>query len=307
MAEGTPWSAEYRLKNIKTNEYTWFSGYTLPLKDEKGNVMKWIGSSTDITAQRHLNETLSALVDERTAELRRSNEDLQQFAHVTSHDLKEPVRKVKMYANLIRTNYDALLPEKGKEYLNKIEHASQRISSMIDGVLQYSSLDSSEDVVELVDLNEVARNILDDLEVVINEKKAKVKIGTLPSIPGSPTLMNQLFYNLINNSLKFTRDGISPVIEVLSSIKSGAEIGQAVDQTYAEIQIRDNGIGFEQEYAEKIFESFSRLNAKDKFEGTGLGLALCKKIVKRHHGSIKASGRLGEGATFSIYLPVRDV
>ena len=452
MAEGKPWQAEYRLRDLRTNHYTWFFGYTLPLTDKNGKVIKWIGSSSDITLQKQSNEKLSSLVDERTRELnnlneilqskniellnaqnflktvldssvelvtafdtelnytfvnkrsidfanknpedligrnikdvhpgfektdgfqyllrglkgevihidarrpfvnekivfetfviplksnediigvltlqrdvtpiiqlsenlkksnldlQRSNEDLQQFAHVISHDLKEPVRKINIYANLLKSSYEGGLPDPGKNYLEKIEHATKRIAAMIDGVLQHSTVEAFEQDLERLDSQRIFANILEDLEVVVKEKNAQIIIDSLPMIEGSPTLIYQLFYNLINNSLKFVRTDVVPVIQIRSEIVLGSELPTAVDQIkhdqqYAKIVIIDNGIGFEQTYAEKIFESFLRLNSKDKYEGTGLGLALCKKIVERHHGFIRAFSSPNDGATFEVYLP----
>lgn len=314
LAEREPWKAEFRLRDVRTDQYTWFSGYTLPLKDGKGNVLKWIGSASDISLQKQQNEVLSSLVSERTAELRaanvelqRSNEDLQQFAHVTSHDLKEPVRKIKMYSDLLKNNYLDLFDEKGKSYVRKIENSTNRIYAMIEGVLQYSSVDTAETGFEKIDLNDICATILEDLELVIAEKKAEVTFSGLPVVTGSYTLIYQLLYNLINNSLKFVRDGVRPVIGISSRKAKRDELQKAgisaPDREYYRIDVADNGIGFEQSYAEKIFDSFIRLNSKDKFEGTGLGLALCKKIAGRHKGRILAHGVPGRGATFSIFLP----
>jgi signal transduction histidine kinase len=178
---------------------------------------------------------------------------------------------------------------------------------MIEGVLQYSSVDTAETGFEKIDLNYICATILEDLELVIAEKKAEVTFSGLPVVTGSYTLIYQLLYNLINNSLKFVRDGVRPVIGISSRKAKRDELQKAgisaPDREYCRIDVADNGIGFEQSYAEKIFDSFIRLNSKDKFEGTGLGLALCKKIAGRHKGRILAHGVPGRGATFSIFLP----
>ena len=265
VAEREPWKAEFRLRDVRTDKYTWFSGYTLPLKDEKGNVLKWIGSASDISLQKQQNEVLSSLVSERTAELReanaelqRSNEDLQQFAHVTSHDLKEPVRKIKMYSNLLKAAYIDLFDEKGRNYVSKIENSTNRIYAMIEGVLQYSSVDTSQVGFEQIDLKTVCATISEDLELAIAEKKAMIQIGELPVLTGSYTLIYQLFYNLINNSLKFVREGVTPSIEICSRHARRDELQDAgisrTDREYYRIDVVDNGIGFEQSYAEKIFD-----------------------------------------------------
>lgn len=247
--------------------------------------------------RRELTQQLEAMVQERTEALQRSNDDLQQFAHVASHDLKEPVRKFRIFIGRLLDEYGDELPPKAKDYIDRMWQASQRMSSMIEGVLKYSSLNESEQTITEVDLNETIKNIESDLEVVIQQKNAILTKDNLPRVEGAGVLLYQLFYNLINNSLKFSKD--QPAINLSSSIVKGAD---GKDQ--AKIVVRDNGIGFEQEDADKIFDAFTRLNSKDKYEGTGLGLALCKKIVERHHGSISATSEEGKGSVFTIILPL---
>jgi signal transduction histidine kinase len=169
--------------------------------------------------------------------------------------------------------------------------------AMINGVLSYASMNGSEKSPEDVDLNKVIKHILIDLEVLINEKKAAVNFGKLPQIHGNADLLYQLFYNLVNNALKFSRDNVPSKVDITSTV-----IEHNLQQ-YDEITVADNGIGFDQDYAEKIFGSFFRLNAKDKYEGSGLGLALCKKIVELHHGTITAKGEKSAGAEFKITIP----
>ncbi len=298
---------EVRLKN-KEGEYRWHNAAGEPVKDEHGKVVKWIGALTDIHEQKTFAEKLEKLVAERTKELERSNEDLQQFAHVASHDLKEPVRKIMTFGSRLKDEFEGDLPEKAKNYIAKIEGASKRMYSMIDGVLLYSSLGSGEQAVEKVDLNETLRHVETDLEVMIQQKHAVIYKEHLPVIEGSPVLLYQLFYNLVNNALKFSKADAKPLIQIVSKKVKGqnrANDGRS-DQESLQISIRDNGIGFDQSQADKIFKSFSRLNPKDKYEGTGLGLALCKKIAERHGGTMMAEGVEGEGATFTIVLPVKE-
>lgn len=245
---------------------------------------------------RELSGELEAIVEKRTKELKRSNDDLQQFAHVASHDLKEPVRKFRTFINRLKDEYGGQLPDKGKNYLDKMEHASERMSSMIVGVLKYSSINETEQEISTVDVNEIIKHIETDLEVIIQQKNAVINKNNLPSLEGASVLIYQLFYNLINNSLKFSEK--QPIINISSSIVN-------LDGTaYAKIIVDDNGIGFDEGFSEKIFEAFTRLNSKDKYEGTGLGLALCKKIVERHHGTISATSKENDGALFTIHLPL---
>lgn len=254
------------------------------------------GVVQDITEAKEFAQELTRQVKERTIEIERSNDELQQFAHVASHDLKEPTRKILLFSNRLQNDFDHILPEKGKEYLRKVERAAKRLLSMIEGVLHYSSLNASTHALEPVDLNNILSEIEDDLEVVIRSKEAVIKSDILPVIEGARILLYQLLYNLINNSLKFTRPGTPPLISIRATLSA--------NQRTAIITIEDNGIGFDQVYASHIFDTFTRLNTKDQYEGTGLGLALCKKIVERHGGHIQAAGVKGEGAVLTIHLPV---
>lgn len=294
FAQGLPFRSEVRLKN-KNGEYRWHSSVAEPVKDSAGNTVKWVGTLTDIHDQKLAAEKLEKIVAERTRELQRSNEDLQQFAHVASHDLKEPVRKVRTFSGRLREELGNNLTEQSQTYLTKIEGAADRMYSMIDGVLAYSSLNAAEQTRERVDLNDVLHDVAIDLEVLMQEKAATLDYAGLPTLEGIPVLLHQLFYNLVNNSLKFAKAGIPPQIFIRSETK----------ENHVTIVVQDNGIGFDQKQAKHIFQTFSRLNSKDKYEGTGLGLALCKKIVERHGGVITAEGKEGEGARFEITLPIK--
>ncbi|RYY94536.1 MAG: PAS domain-containing sensor histidine kinase, partial [Chitinophagaceae bacterium] len=251
----------------------------------------------DVTERREAATLLESLVRERTAELQRSNEDLQQFAHVTSHDLKEPTRKIKTFAGMLGDDPGTQLSERGQTYLEKIKSAANRMFLMINGVLTYSTITESEPESEAVPLEALLSAIRDDLEVPVRQKGARIISHGLPVLQGSPVLLYQLFFNLLSNALKFARADVAPVIELRS--RPDRIPG------WTRIEVRDNGIGFDPEHSERIFETFSRLHSKDQYEGTGLGLALCRKIVRRHGGQISAEGRPGEGATFVLTLPLR--
>jgi signal transduction histidine kinase len=253
-------------------------------------------------------EQLEQAVRRRTQELRKlnrsleiSNEDLQQFAHVASHDLKEPVRKIRTFTGRLIDEYAGQLPAEALVFLQKIMQATIRMGAMIEGVLRYSILSSNDPPLEQIDLNDIFAQIETDLELVIQESGAEIRRGELPTIAGGRILIYQLFYNLINNALKFSRNVDKPLIVIASQVAEGA------GKRFAELSIRDNGIGFDAAQADRIFEAFARLNSKDKFEGTGLGLALCKKIAERHHGSISATGVRGEGAVFVVRLPLNQM
>jgi hypothetical protein len=319
---GEAYQGEYRVRNKNTGTYHWYFYNVQPLKDREGNIIRWIGAATDIQHFKDISVVLEQQVQERTTELQhlnvaleqqaeelwRSNEDLQQFAHVASHDLKEPLRKIKTYGSRLSDEYGHLLPAQARSFLEKMDLAASRMASMIDGVLGYSMIGTAEQIIEMVDLNDLMEQVENDLEISIHQKRAVIQYEQLPVINGIAILLYQLFYNLINNALKFSKAGVPPVITFSSRMVKGAEmeniLALAPESEYAEIIISDNGIGFDQVYAERIFKTFTRLNAKDKYEGTGLGLSLCKKIVHRHHGLISATGRPGEGASFKVILPV---
>jgi light-regulated signal transduction histidine kinase (bacteriophytochrome) len=225
---------------------------------------------------------------------------------VASHDLKEPVRKVITFSSRLREELGKNISERAATYFSKIESAAMRMYAMIDGVLLYSSLNALEQTKELIDLEELIENIQSDLEVLIQQKGATFQYSNLPALEGSAILIYQLFYNLVNNSLKFAREGVPSVIELSAEMATAEELANAginSKRQYLRLQLRDNGIGFGNEEAKTIFGTFTRLHAKDKYEGTGLGLSLCRKIVERHGGAIWAEGKQGEGAVFTILLP----
>ncbi|HVK47084.1 MAG TPA: PAS domain S-box protein [Pseudobacter sp.] len=290
--------AEFPLRS-KDGGYSWFYVVGNPIKDDTGTIRKWVGALTNIESRKAVEESLEQLVTDRTRELQRSNDDLQQFAHVASHDLKEPVRKVKIFASRLEKEFGNTMSDTASVYLKKIYSATDRMNNMIDGVLNYSTVNNLEQDFGNVNLTDILRNIESDLEVLIQQKGANIKYDQLSPFEGAPVLIYQLFYNLINNSLKFARKDASPLITI-----SSREI-QENNYPLTEITLSDNGIGFSQEHAERIFNTFTRLNAKDQYEGTGLGLALCKKIVERHGGSIRAQGEEGSGSSFIISLPVK--
>jgi|GEM_PF-244403 len=296
--KGEPFELTFPMRR-HDDEYRWFLVRVHPVKDSKGKVMRWVGTNTDIDDQKTIAEKLENLVAERTRELQRSNQDLQQFAHVASHDLKEPVRKIKTFATRLQDEYSEVLPDQGKSFVTKVQHATDRMIAMIEGVLSYSKIDSEQQAIEDIDLNEVFANVETDLELLMQQKGAKLTRGRLVSLQGASVLIYQLFYNLINNSLKFAKQTEAPVIAV------SAWVNKEDDTEFAYIRITDNGIGFHPEQADKIFNTFTRLHSKDKYEGTGLGLSLCKKIAERHGGRIEATGERNKGATFTVVLPVK--
>ena len=305
---GEAYEMEYRFKDVRSGEYRWFLGRAVPIANEDKEIIKWFGTATDIHEQKMQKEKLEELVAIRTLELNRSNEDLQQFAHVASHDLKEPLRKIRTFSDRLGIEFGELIPEKGKIYLQKLQLSSRRMADMIDSILNYSVVNATEQTEETVDLNIVLEGIMNDLELVVTQKEARINYPALPTLKGASALLYQLFYNLLNNALKFSRADVPPLIAISARKVSASELNGVVDvkkvSSYYHFTIEDNGIGFNQEYADRIFNVFSRLNGRDKYEGTGLGLALCRKIVHRHHGAIYATGKEGVGSCFHVILPI---
>jgi len=300
---GTAYKAEARLKG-RDGEYRWFHVHGEPIRSEEKEIVKWVGAFTDIHEQKSAEELLRLseerlefLVKKRTEQLERSNEDLQQFAHVASHDLKEPIRKIKIFTNLLQEEFNAAFNDKARIYLSKIQGATERMLLMMEGVLSYAALDGYQQGLEELDLNEILHSIETDLEIVIQKRNAIVQIDRLPKIYGYRILIYQLFYNLISNSLKFSRTEMTPEIRIIFQ-------PVVIDhKDFAQFRVVDNGIGFDPRYADRIFHTFARLNAREDYEGTGLGLSLCKKIVNRHHGFLTAKGKPNQGAEFIVELP----
>lgn len=300
---GDRYYAELRLKN-RNDEFRWHLASGETIRNDDGTIIRWIGTLTDIHDQKSFTEELELQVLERTKELARSNEDLLQFAHVASHDLKEPVRKIKVFAGQLHRTASEKLSADENFSLSRVLQATDRMFDMINGVLAYSTFGTFEQIIETVDLRRTITQVENDLELLLKDKNAQIRCDDLATIEGVPVLLHQLFYNLFNNSLKFSKKDIPLVINVKSELIEISAAG-IPSKKHLHIEVSDNGIGFDSKYSEKIFRTFARLNTKDKFEGTGLGLSLCRKIVERHNGTITASGVEGEGAVFTVILPLK--
>jgi PAS domain S-box-containing protein len=258
-------------------------------------------------ALRAANEELESRVEERTSELaaanrglQRSNQELQDFAYVASHDLQEPLRKIQAFGNLLQTEYSAVLGE-GSDYLDRMRNAAARMSALIEDILSFSRVSTKGREFAPVNLKTIAQEVVGDLEIRIQDTGAVVDIGDLPTIHADPMQMRQLLQNLIANAIKFHREDAAPVIKLRASIVTPSD-GKI---KYCRLEIEDNGLGFDEKYLDRIFAVFQRLHNRDSYEGTGIGLAVCRKIVERHGGTITATSRLGKGSTFIILLPMR--
>ena len=305
----TPLAGQYRFKQKNTASFLWHMMSIIPLKNEKDMVTGWIGFLVDINAQKlieqtlkdnkELKETQNQLfiyqdeLEKKVIELNRSNYELEQFAHLASHDLQEPLRKLFFYSDLLRKKYGASIDQSGQTILNNMTQAAARMRELIQDLLSYSQLHKQKLAFETVDLGEVVNEIIKDLDINIKEKEALINVSDLPTIHGNPLRLRQLFTNLISNSLKYSRVGVNPVIKIEST---SADNGISV-------KVTDNGIGFEPQYSERIFGLFERLHSRDEFPGTGIGLSICKKIAELHGGDIKAVSKPNEFSTFEVQFP----
>lgn len=242
-------------------------------------------------------------------ELTRSNLELEQFAYTASHDIKEPLRKIQAFGNILLKNCASELSTDAGNYLSRMINASERLQTMIDDLLMLSTPTEKDTCLRPVKLNDLVAGILADLEYTIEQKGARFDISVNITVSGIPAQIRQLLYNLISNSLKFSKKDTPPFIQIVSEVVSLAPkntdtAGQAVPKKFYKIEVRDNGIGFDTQKSEKIFNKFERLHSRSEYEGTGLGLTLCKKITENHSGCIVAEGKENDGACFRIYLPV---
>lgn len=277
-------------------------------RDKKGSPDRFIGTVQDVTEKQLMIEKLRKNEDElqqKNMELALSNQNLQEFAYVASHDMKEPLRKISTFGQMLLQFADEGLNEKGKFFAQKMIEGSFRMQQMVDDLLSFAVI-SNNKAFERVSLNQIVDKVLTDLELKIRDKNATIEVGDLPDAKVVSAQFEQLFLNLISNSLKFSKEDVPPLITIHSSYPNKDEIkalGLLPRTKYLKITVTDNGIGFEPEYANKIFGMFQRLHGKVDYEGSGIGLSVCKKIVENHGGIIKATGHLNVGATFEIIIP----
>ena len=267
--------------------------------------------SKEVEIRKEAEENLERKVAERTnelllknTELEFSNHELQQFTWVVSHDLKEPLRKIEIFIKLLKDNY-LIDDPKAVDYVNRTVSASGRMNKLISDLLEYSRL-SSNVVPECTDMNQILDEVLSDFDYLIEEKNAKIKVDNLPKIKGIPSQLRQLFQNLVGNSLKFSKPGVSPEIEIFGELIAEKDFESPASPIgkYCKITVKDNGIGFDIKYLSKVFIIFQSLNDRNAYEGTGIGLAIAKKIVEKHDGLITAESQVGVGSSFIILLPL---
>ncbi|MGN6419598.1 MAG: sensor histidine kinase [Pseudobacter sp.] len=281
----------------KSGSRFWGSIVITALHNERGDLIGFSKVTRDLTEKKKSEDKLNKYLQE----LQKQNEELDRFAYAASHDLQEPLRKIQTFADMLENSLDD--KDAARKYLGKINTASERMSHLISSILEFSRLSKEAPVKELTDLNETLRHVLTEQELRIHEKQARIESGKLPSTKAISLQMHQLFTNLISNSLKYSQG--QPVIKINASVTDSSEIPRAnlpPGTAFHHLSFTDNGIGFEPQYAEKIFTMFQRLHGKHEYSGTGIGLALCKKIMDNHGGYIHAESTPGEGATFHVYI-----
>jgi hypothetical protein len=288
----------------------------VPVLNQNGEVEAIAGTTRDITEikkaeeiLRQSQEKLEALVAERTQELQRSNQDLEAFAYAASHDLKEPVRKIKFFSERLKNQLQETLSTEQERFFNRLENATSRMGSLIDDLLTYSQATRGMAEKEEVDLNKQVQLVLEDLELEVQQKHADIVVEGLPTIKGDRRQIQQLFQNLIGNALKYSKPNTATEISVTSKKVNGKDLKTNLaiehrDRTFHLIEVRDNGIGFPPEEAERIFKIFTRLHGNAEYGGTGIGLSIVQKVVQNHDGTIWAESAPGNGATFKMLIPV---
>lgn len=296
------------IQHDKTNE-TYFENYIIPLHHGKGTKFGTLMITHDISEIRKSTNRLNQLNEvlrHKNDEFERSNQELASFSYVASHDLQEPLRKIQTFSHrLIEKELERLSPQ-GKEYITRMAAAAERMQRLIEDLLTFSRTNTAPRVFETVNLNDLLNDMLTDLKESIEEKNALIEYEKLPVITIIKFQFQQLMYNLILNSLKYQQKNLQPHIKITSETIDGSfisHLGANENLNFHKICIIDNGIGFENQYAEKIFDLFQRLHGKSEYPGTGLGLAICKRIIQNHNGFITAKGETGKGATFTIFLP----
>jgi PAS domain S-box-containing protein len=298
-AEGRTEQEAWRVR--KDGSCFWADVVVTALRDADGKLRGYAKVTRDFSerktsqdAAHHAAEKLRAYAKR----LERSNRELETFASVASHDLQEPLRKIRAFGDRLATKYGAQLDPGARDYLDRMCGAAARMQDLIENLLTYSRVTTKAKPFTSVDLVAVARDALSDLEGRIAQSGGRVEVGDLPHVHADATQMYQLLQNLVSNALKFRRAGVAPVVHVTSR--------PLPDGDRFELRVQDNGLGFEPQYAERIFGMFQRLHGRSEFEGTGIGLAICRKIVERHDGTIVAHGVPGEGSLFTVTLPYRQ-
>lgn len=313
LATGEIYRNDIRVKR-KDGSYRWHAAISEPVFDKENKIIKWVGAFTDIHTEKAFMHELEKEVSARTKELEQNNLDLekmnkelQSFAYISSHDLQEPLRKIQTFATQIIAKESQNLSAVGKDKFQRMQKAAQRMQTLINDLLSYSRTNIQERVFEKTALSTIVEEVREDLKEELEQKQGRIESDDKCELNIIPFQFRQLLYNLVSNSLKFSKPDVLPVIVIKSKQAKGKQLNNEAlssETKYCHISISDNGIGFEPQYSQKIFEVFQRLHGRDQYNGTGIGLAIVKKIVENHNGIITASGEQNKGATFDLYIPI---
>ncbi|AKD57182.1 ATP-binding protein [Spirosoma radiotolerans] len=323
IAAGLPFKGEGRLRNRLTGSYVWHLVSATPLRDASQEVIHWTGFLADIDVQKGIEQTLrdneelrqnksqletsqQQLADD-IGELSRSNTELSQFAYVASHDLQEPLRKIQAFSSMLTEQYGPALDSNAQDIIRRMQMATGRMQELIRGLLAYSRLNTEKHSFHVVSLSALVAEVQGDLETAIRDRNAQIQVDALPVIQGNTLQLRQLFQNLLSNALKFTPSDRSPIVRVNTRTVPADQLPIPIagkSTSYLEVSVVDNGIGFDDKYVDRIFNLFQRLHGRSEYAGTGIGLAICKKVVDNHGGYLTARSQPGKGATFLVYLPM---
>jgi two-component system sensor kinase FixL len=297
ISTGKVWEGEI-CNRAKDGTFYWVNTTIVPFLDANKKPMRYVSVRYDITERISSQEKLK--IEGRKLAL--SNKELQDFASVAAHDLQEPLRKIQSFSERLRSKSSSALDAETVDYLERIQKSSNRMQTLINDLLDYSRVSTKVQPFAPIDLNQILTQVISDLEVRLEKTAGKIECDDLPRVDADPVQMTQLFLNLINNALKFHKPGVRPLVKISSRIiepeRNGLEL--------CEITVADNGIGFDEKYSDRIFTIFQRLHGRQDYEGTGIGLAICRKIVERHEGKLIAKSIPGEGATFITTLPIHQ-
>jgi light-regulated signal transduction histidine kinase (bacteriophytochrome) len=303
-AEKSSYEFEYVI-TTRTGKKKIVSTTARTITDKDGHLFRVAGITRDLTAVRNFEKERERSI----RELNRSNKELEEFAYVASHDLQEPVRKIATFGERLKSKYEDVLGTDGNLYLDRIMASTEYMRVLIDNLLEFSRTTRSSRAYQTCPLDQVVRDVVAELDLKVEETRAEVEVNALPVIEAVPSEMNQLFNNLISNAIKFRKPETHPLITITADTVSKSDKDRfhlPIAVNFHKITVQDNGIGFEPEYEEKIFQIFQRLHGKTEYAGSGIGLAICKKIVDNHEGVIYAEGKLGQGAKFVMFLPEKQ-